>query len=193
MIKNHFLFGNDGWRCYDYDADHRNERNHQIPLKWSHTGGADNSGYVWADDSFWTIDLPESPVSILAFMFYQEWVGRDDMDMRDAQVSVYLRGDGLDLKGGHCRFWCGKRGSRWHLSSNPLQIAEGTWADKPLKFTAKNDESVWHRSWSGMPWRPKSLDETLGECTSYGFSFIGFSEKVTGRFSMSRFEVRPQA
>jgi hypothetical protein len=48
----------------------------------------------------------------------------------------------------------------------------------------KNDERLWHRSWSRYPENPASLDQCLGVAESYGFSFTGFSLEPTGKFSM---------
>ncbi len=49
------------------------------------------------------------------------------------------------------------------------------------------DESLWHRSWAPSG---HSLDSLLKESASYGFSFVGFSEEVTGKLSMDQFEIR---
>ncbi len=83
-----------------------------------------NSGYVWADDSQWRIDTPESPNSILAFIIYRSWVNAPPLDLREAEVSVYLRGDHLDLKGAQCYFWALDQeiGTRWHYVSQPLTV-----------------------------------------------------------------------
>ena len=37
----------------------------------------------------------------------------DPLDLRGAEVSVYLRGDDLDLKGAKCYFWALAGGTRW--------------------------------------------------------------------------------
>ncbi len=43
-----------------------------------------------------------------------------------------------------------------------------------------------HRSWAPSG---TSLDELLKNSASYGFSFVGFSEEVTGKLSMDQFEL----
>ena len=112
-----------------------------------------------------------------------------------ARVSVYLRGDDLELGGAQCYFWVvgrgGERGSggRWHYASNPLHISDGRWADEPNVFTLHNDESLWHRSWSVDPTDPPSLDDLLRRCSSYGFSFVDFGQLPRGRFAMDELEI----
>jgi hypothetical protein len=153
-----------------------------------------NSGFVWADDSQWRIDTPESPNSILAFINYRSWVNAPALDLREAEVSVCLRGDALDLKGAQCYFWAldQELGTRWHYLSTPLQITQGRWG-KPVRFRLKNQESLWHRTWARAPSNPASLDEILRTCDSYGFSFLNFSGEVTGRFSMDELAIRLKA
>jgi len=111
---------------------------------------ARNTGYVWSDDSRWNIDTPETPHSILALIMYHNWVNRRAADLRNATLSVYLRGDHLDLKGGQCFFWAWnlRTGTRWHYSKQSLVISRGKRADQPNVVMLKNDESLWHRSWA---------------------------------------------
>ena len=188
MIRDTFDDDACGWRTYDW-AKNRSEGGAFPNVKWEAAGGVSDSGHVWTDESLWSIDKPESPHSILALIFYQRWVGHGPQDLRGAEVSVQLRGDALDLKGARCHFWSSVTGSRWHFTSRALQIPEGKWASEPTTFTLTNDESLWHRSWSSIPPKPVSLDRTLGESNSYGFSFVGFSEVATGRLSMDEFEI----
>ena len=56
----------------------------------------------------------------------------------------------------------------------------------PEHFVLVNDESLWHRSWAPSK---TSLNDLLKNSASYGFSFVGFSEEVTGKISMDQFEV----
>ena len=62
--------------------------------------------------------------SILAFIIYRSWVNGPPLDLREAEVSVYLRGDHLDLKGAQCYFWALDQeiGTRWHYVSQPLKV-----------------------------------------------------------------------
>ena len=96
-----------------------------------------------------------------------------------------FRGDDLDLKGAECYFWVHSGGTRWHYTGRPLKIHHGEWGP-PEHFVLVNDESLWHRSWA--PSRA-SLDALLKNSASYGFSFVGFSEEVTGKLSMDQFEL----
>ena len=82
---------------------------------------------------------------------------------------------------------------RWHLTSRPLEVAEGRWAEKPNRFTLVNDESQWHNSWASIPPRFQSLDSMLSHAHSYGFSFVGYVAEVTGKFSMDKFEITTKA
>ena len=126
---------------------------------------------------------------MLPLIFYRSWINEDPIDLVNAEVSVYLRGDNLRLDGAQCFFWVHAPDTRWHYSSNPLDIAQARWASEPNLFTLKNDESLWHRSWSEDPNNPASLDEVLRNAYSYGFSFVGFSREVRGRLSMDEFEI----
>lgn len=191
FVLNSFNSDREGWQAYDYNGGIEGGGNVFYPLNWEKSGGVQNTGYVWADDSQWRIDTPENPNSILAFIIYRKWVGAPALDLRKAEVSVCLRGDGLDLKGAQCYFWALDQeiGTRWHYISQPLQLAQGRWG-KPLRFRLKNQESLWHRSWARTPSRPASLDEVLSTCDSYGFSFLNLSGEVTGRLSMDELEIR---
>lgn len=189
-LINDFNAHTEGWCIYDYEADAAGKQDNRFPpVTWERSGGIEDSGYVWADDSRWTIDTPERPHSILAFIIYRRWIGGGSLDLRDADISVYLRGVDLDLKGAECYFWVNKPGTRWHLTKSPLYVSTDGWASQPNTFELTNDESLWHRSW-----QPKkaSLDEVLANCISYGFSFVGFTEKVTGRFCMDELRIAMQ-
>jgi len=177
----------EGWQVYDYNGGISGGGNVFYPATWESSGGVGNSGYVWGDDSRWRIDTPEDPHSILSFIVYRRWIGGGTLDLRDARMSVSLRGDALDLKGGSVYFWVLGHGggtTRWHLTTSPLDVADGEW-DSLQSVILANDESLWHRSWA---WEnnPASLDQVLRSADSYGFSFVGFSEEVTGRFSMDQ-------
>jgi hypothetical protein len=189
VLRNHFDDGAEGWQIYDYDGGHAG--NVFYPVTWGRTGGVDDSGYVWADDSRWRIDTPETPNSILAFIFSPSWVKGDPLDLRDAKVSVYLRGDGLDLKWAKVYFWAFDQeiGTRWHYTAEPLEVTEGAWGKK-LTFTLRNDEKAWSRSWARDPGQPASLEQVLSDTDGYGFSFVGFDGEVTGKFSMDELDIQ---
>ncbi|MCD6334656.1 MAG: hypothetical protein J7M27_04920, partial [Candidatus Latescibacteria bacterium] len=121
-----------------------------------------NSGYVWVDHAGWSADTPEKPISILPLIFYRAWVDADPIDLRGVEVSVYLRGDDLQLDGAQCFFWVHGNGGRWHYTSHPLTISEGDWSAAPLCFSLENDEALWHHSWPREPNTSRPLDSILG-------------------------------
>jgi len=187
-VVDNFDSSAEGWQVYDYEESvAQGGTNVFYPATWESSGGVGNSGYVWGDDSRWSIDTPENPHSILSFIIYRDWVGGSSLDLRDARMSVALRGDALDLKGGSVYFWVLGEGrtTRWHLTTSPLDVADGQWGSLQ-SVTLANDESLWHRSWSWNASNPASLDQVLRSADSYGFSFVGFSEEVTGTFSMDQ-------
>ena len=195
MIVNSFDKGPEGWHSYDYHASMVTGAAF-ILTTWQSEGGVNNSGYIWADQSRWSTDVPERPISILSLIFYRNWIAKDPVDLREAEVSVYLRGDDLQLYGAECYFWVHAPGTRWHYSGRPIAISNGCWAPEPARFTLANDESLWHRSYSSKefwhrsyPPGGPSLDAVLGEAWSYGFSFIGFAREVHGRLSMDEFQI----
>ena len=177
----------EAWHSYDYDAGVEAGRDTFFPVTHEATGGAFNSGYIWTDDSRWRIDSPEQPNSILALIYYRDWVGGPRLDLRNAQVSLFLRGDGLDLKGAKVHFWAHIRNNRWHYTGHPLTITMDKWGSQQ-SFVLKNDESLWTRTWASR--EPASLDRVLRESESYGISFIGFSGEATGKLAMDHLTIR---
>lgn len=189
-MKTTFDKGPEGWCSYDYHKSVLARKNIFILTTHERSGGVNDSGYVWADEHRWSADTPEVPLSILPLIYYRSWIGEGAVDLREADVSVYLRGDGLDVDGANCYFWVHSNGTRWHYASNPLEISDGVWAGHPLTFTLKNDESLWHMSWTGRSEGPASLDTLLSDGISYGFSFVGFGQEARGRLSMDELEIR---
>lgn len=190
MVQNSFAKGPEGWCSYDYHASMvAGGQNIFVLATWVAAGGVDDGAYIWADQSRWSADTPEKPLSILPLLFYPSWMNQDPVELRQAEVSVYLRGDDLRLDGARCLFWAHGGGTRWHYSSQPLEISQGQWADRPNRFTLENDASRWHMSWSGTPANPAPLAAVLEGAQSYGFSFVGFSSEVTGRFCMAEFGI----
>ena len=189
-MKTTFDRGPEGWCSYDYHGSVTGGKNIFILTTHERSGGVNDSGYVWCDEHRWSADTPEVPLSILPLLYYRSWTNDGPVDLREAAVSVYLRGDNLDLYGADCLFWVHSKGTRWHFNSNPLEISDGRWADQPLRFTLTNDESLWHMSWTGRPEGPATLDTLLEEAVSYGFSFVNISDEVRGRLSMDEFEIK---
>ncbi|MCK4591057.1 MAG: hypothetical protein KAT86_04830 [Candidatus Latescibacteria bacterium] len=190
MLRNSFARGPEGWCSYDYHASIVTGRNVFILATWEKEGGVANSGYVWVDHTRWSADTPEKPLSILPLLLYRSWVNADAIDLRDAEVSVYLRGDNLRLDGAQCFFWIHGVGGRWHYTSHPLSISDAGWSSAPLRFSLQNDEQLWHHSWPRDPNTSRSLESILGQVLSYGFSFVGFSSEVSGRLCMGEFEIK---
>lgn len=190
MIHNTFKKGPEGWCSYDYHASMVDQGTNVFILAVAVPGGGVNGdGCIWTNNTRWSADTPEKPLSILPLLFYRNWIDADPIDLRGAEMSVYLRGDDLNLDGGKCLFWVHAGGTRWHMNSRPLTISEGEWTDAPQRITLENDESLWHMSWSGDPDNPTPLDQVLGQAHSYGFSFVDFTAEVTGRLSMSDFRI----
>ena len=193
MIVNSFDKGEEGWCSYDYHASIVDQwRNFFILATWESEGGVDNSGYVWVNETRWSADVPERPLSILPLLFYRRWINEDPIDLREAQVSFYLRGDDLQLNEARCYFWVLGPGGRWHYTGHPIDISAGVWAPEPTILTLRNDESLWHHSWAGWPPKPADLAPCLSNVSSYGFSFVGFWAEVSGKLALDQFEIRPK-
>ena len=110
---------NEEWKVYDYEASVAlGSSNVCYLMNWESAGGVNDSGFVQADDSQWTIDTPDQSRSILSLIYYRRWIGED----------------ALDLKGANTYFWFNKLGTRWHLISQPLNVEQGRWTDKPNSF-----------------------------------------------------------
>lgn len=190
MIHNSFSKGPEGWCSYDYHASMvAGGENVFILTSWAKTGGVNGGRYVWTDNTRWSADTPEKPLSILPLLFYRHWINEDPVDLRGCAVSVYLRGDNLRLDSAQCYFWAVTHGARWHYTAQPLAITEGAWADAPQKFVLHDDEARWHNSWTANPARPVALTDLLRNVVSYGFAFVGFSSEVTGRLSLAEFSI----
>lgn len=161
------------------------------PCYYSDKGGLNDSAYVTADDSLWTIDTPEHPVSILALIIPSMLELKiPPLDLRHTTISFSLRGDDLQLHGATCYFWAVTflpASTRWHYISQPLTIPKGEWS-KLQSLTLRPEENLWHCSFR-LSEHAASLDDTLCFCASFGFSFVGFSKKVTGKFSLSEFTI----
>lgn len=119
----------------------------------------------------------------------RSWTNEDPIDLRDAEVSVYLRGDNLDLGDAQCYFWVVGNGGRWHLTSQPITISQNAWAAEPTRLKLDNDPSRWHNSWAGHTPNPKPLESVLGRVISYGFSFVGMRYEPAGRHVSGRVPV----
>lgn len=175
------------WVSYDYKEEI--PQNIFFPVTQENSSGVNNTGYIWTDSSRWGEDTPENPHSILALLTYRQWAEAGKIDLRGATVSVYLRGDGLDLKGGKVYFWVMVNSTRWHFVSMPIQVSEGEWGEKVV-FTLPDNESQWSNSWQGGKTQ-SSLSEVLSSGLSYGFSIVGFpyGNEPIGRLSMDELTI----
>jgi|GEM_PF-1802963 len=176
------------WCSYTYlgTGSHRYSRG-----TYAGTGGFHDKAYITVDDSQWTIDTPESPESILALIIPTVMdINLPPLDLRNVKISFSLRGDNLQLYGAKCYFWVVTflpKTTRWHYTSQPLDISEGEWSElQTLDLTP--DEKLWHCSFSFSE-QAIPLANTLNICMSFGFSFVGFSQKVTGKLSLSEFTI----
>lgn len=172
-----------GWAIYDW----RGATHKLHPVSLEDRDGVDDSGYAWGDDTRWTIDVPDSN-SILCFLVYDKRRPLFSGDARNAIVSVYLRGKALDLKGGQVYFWVYnfKTATRYHYIAHPLTIAQDNWGTRQM-FLLDLNPTHWFHSWTGEGYVKGEIDEVLRDMNSYGFSFRGFSSKVTGRIEIDQF------
>jgi hypothetical protein len=166
-----------------------------FPLSYEEAGGVDGGGYAWTDSSRWNIDAPENPDSALVALIYWRWLFSpvwrarsglgDSVDLDDTTVSVQLRGENLDLKGGHVTFWMLCDGSRWHLKSSYLNIENDAWTTN--KVLLSKDPSKWALSWS----RGEPPAFCLSHVESFGFAIAGFrfSQEPTGVFQMDKLSI----
>ena len=190
-LKNNFEKGPESWCSYDYHwSIVAKGRDIFILTSWERTGGLDDGPYIWTDESRWSADTPENPVSILPLILNRSWTGEDSLDLRNAEISVYLRGDNLQLNDAKCYFWVNKGGVRWHMNGSPLNISEGEWASEPNIIRLHNDQEHWYRSWENHPSNVTPLNDVLSVVTSYGFSFVGFAQEPRGKLSLGHFEIK---
>lgn len=176
------------WKSYEYiGPDHRyHDVHYQID------GGPAGGPHIWSDDSMWSIDLPAQPQAILPFIRYQHWLSEPPIDLRHATLRMTLRGDDLNLHGGHCLFWVvtyAPASQLWHHTYQPLTINNGDWAE-PTDIQLLPNPEHWQSNSTTDVSAPKGgIVGALGACFSYGISFVGFSRKVTGRLSLGNFEL----
>ena len=190
MVKNSFAKGPEGWCSYDYHASVIAGAEIFVMASWQPKGGINDAGYVWTDHHRWSADTPEKPVSILAFIRYRHWFNEDPVDLRDAELTCSLRGDGLNINTAQCYFWAHVPGNRWHCHAQPIAVAAGKWADEPTVLRLTVDESQWYRSWLNPNAQAATLEQVLAGTQSYGFSFVGFGSEVSGRLALGKFEIK---
>jgi len=180
------------WKSYKYLGGDRGHTYHEV--RHEPTGGPENGPYVWADDTKWSIDTPEDPPSILFLIQYRIWNNEPPLDLRNAELRFRLRGENLALHGGRCHFWAvtyAPTATRWHYSGESIPIADGCWGDEVV-LRLEDDPEKWHHSFSSFRGGEQTLGATLSTCFSYGFSLVGFSEKVTGRICLADFRLHQE-
>jgi hypothetical protein len=190
LVQNTFDKGPEGWCSYDYHRSMVDGGENFFALTaYRGRGGVNDSGYIWTDNTRWSADTPEKPLSVLPLIYYRHWMNLDPVDLRNTELSVYLRGDELKLWEAKVCFWVMTAATRWHYTSHPLTVSEGRWATEPNRFVLKNDEALWHMSWTGRKEGPTPLDKVLAGAISYGFSFTGFILGISGKLSMDEFVI----
>ena len=178
------------WKSYEYFPGGHIYRD----VRYEPAGGPDGRPCIWADDSLWTIDTPEEPNSILFLLHYRFWDNQPPLDLRNAELGFRLRGDGLALHGARCHFWAvtyAPSATRWHYTGETISVSRDCWGDE-VTIRLAADPAQWHRSFAVDPAHPGDLEPTLACCFSYGFSFVGFSEKVTGRVGLADFRLQQE-
>ena len=143
--RNSFDIGPESWCSYDYHASVIARENIFILATHEAKGGINDSGYIWVDEKRWSTDTPEDPISILPLIFYRTWINKSYVNLENAEVSVYLRGDNLQLDGAECYFWILYNDTRWHCKEIPLKIGEDKWLDKPQSFLISSDGNPQYR------------------------------------------------
>ena len=192
LIKNSFTKSPEGWCSYDYHASVVSGGvNVFILATWAKGGGVKNGNFIWTSHTRWSAATPEKPLSILPLLFYRSWINSDPADLRECEISFFLRGDELRLNGANCYFWVHAGDTRWHCIAYPLKISMGGWASEPERLVLRDDETLWNRSWALDPRSALPLTQALRNVLSYGFSFTGFSGEVSGRLALAEFAVFP--
>ena len=189
-MKHDFDIGPEGWCSYDYEGCVRAGRNIFVLAAWSPTGGVGDSGHIWTNQAAWSADTPEDPISVFAFTLRRRWVGEESYDILDADVSLYLRGDGLTLHGARAYFWVNGGGATWHLDSHPLEIGDGEWPSEPNRFKLEADESLWHQTWTPDPSKVLGIEAALTDCSSIAVQLCGFTSLPAGKIAMDELEIK---
>jgi hypothetical protein len=140
--------GTDGWDSLT-TATSRN-------VQWSQTGGR-SGGYIFSDGPWW-LDTNHGPpggpadLNIVAWTWSWRLIpnAHDHLiDFRNSRVSMWIRGEDVDLKGSHLVFWIQSRlrnsakSANYAYTSKPLDAAlnGGEWTQ--LSFDLPNNESDW--------------------------------------------------
>ena len=115
-MKHDFDIGPEGWCSYDYEGCVRAGRNIFVLAAWSPTGRhrrlrphLDESGRLERGH-------PRGP-HLRIRIHAAPAMGRrgGSYNILGADVSLYLRGDGLTLHGARAYFWVNGGGATWHL------------------------------------------------------------------------------
>jgi len=89
VIHNSFDRGPEGWCSHDYHwSVVDGGANIFILTTWEKRGGVNDTGFVWSDETHWSADTPESPISVFPFLLYRSWTGLNPLDLRGSQISV---------------------------------------------------------------------------------------------------------
>ena len=69
-VNNRFKKGPESWCSYDYHGSVVSGTNNFLLATHENKGGINDSGYIWVDQTRWSADTPERPISILPLIFY---------------------------------------------------------------------------------------------------------------------------
>ena len=144
----------------------------------------DGGGYGWTDTSRLKLDVPDDN-SVLAFMTILVWHGYDYIDLRDAYLQVWLRGQQFDLKDATMYMHVVTDIGRWHYTGEPMMIGDDwTWNG----FWIKGDETLWTNTWRRNG-QLGGLDRS--GVTMFGFGFRGHDPEdlPTGIIEIDELEI----
>ena len=225
-----FADGNGSWSAGKDKEDGSFNRNifghkgDRIPLGWDPEGG--RSGGCAYTESPWYFDSNHGE-----FMWFymvllgpnphgEAWGAVRTQDIRDAVVSVGLRGRDVQLRGTRLYLWVqGNRGPHireiynpgdplvnWALTSQPIgdELVDGAWHD--FELTLHSDESQWSQMGllnRGLP-RKIIVEQSLSFATGtldrmlngshYGLGFllggVDPNDPPTGRIDIDRIEIK---
>jgi hypothetical protein len=197
VINNTFDAGAENWCSYDYARSVESKIGTVFVLAgWRPSGGVDGKGFILAHHTHWSVDVPESPISVLPLMSYLNWELPRDRQLppqffnvettsfENCKVSLYLQGWDLKLKSAECFFWIeAVNGTRWHCVAHPLTIGTDEWAHNEFPLTLEG----WHNSWRCQDNFVFPFELLIRCVRGWGISFVGFTEPVTGVIGMDSF------
>jgi len=180
-----FETGADYWISYDYNADRATYENVFYAASWASQGGSDGGGFIFADDSRWRIDTPETPALVFPLAIRSEWLDPryNHLDFDGHTASFDLKATNLDLKGGQAYLYVYDTHGRVVKFDQPLLIENGLWVHNQVTIGSLNDDA-WDVTF--LP-NPGLIDAT--KIASWGIAFAGFTEEPTGILALDQFSI----